>query len=53
MERKTFYCLRCGQRFEADHEPKVAVERSCPACSSNSVRLETEASARRQAQRSG
>ncbi|MDH3744741.1 MAG: zinc ribbon domain-containing protein [Acidobacteriota bacterium] len=38
---KTFYCLRCQHRFQAEHEPKKIVERSCPKCGSNSVRLET------------
>ncbi len=42
-ERKTFYCLRCGHRFPAEHDPKQVVERSCPECGSNSVRLETPA----------
>ena len=40
---KTFYCLRCQQRFLAEHKPKLTVERSCPKCGSNSVRLETPA----------
>jgi len=38
---KTFYCLRCQHRFPMDHDPKEVVERSCPRCGSNSVRLET------------
>lgn len=38
---KTFYCLRCQHRFAAGHDPKEVVERSCPQCGSNSVRLET------------
>jgi Zn finger protein HypA/HybF involved in hydrogenase expression len=45
-EKKTFYCLRCQRRFEAEHLKGTVVERSCPACGSNSVRLETEAAAR-------
>lgn len=40
-ETKTFYCLRCQQRFPMDYDKKMVVERSCPACGSNSVRLET------------
>ena len=40
---KTFYCLRCQHRFDAQHDPKMVVERSCPKCGSNSVRLETPA----------
>lgn len=38
---KTFYCLRCQHRFAMGHDPKEVVERSCPRCGSNSVRLET------------
>lgn len=44
-ERKKFYCLRCQHRFDADYDAKVTVERSCPKCGSNSVRLETPAAA--------
>ena len=40
-ETRTFYCLRCQQRFPMDYDKKLVVERSCPACGSNSVRLET------------
>lgn len=46
-QRKTFYCLRCDQRFPVDYESKEVVERSCPNCGSNSVRLETAAAAAR------
>ena len=46
-EAVTFYCLRCQHRFQAEHEKGAVVERSCPACGSNSVRRETEISARR------
>jgi predicted nucleic acid-binding Zn-ribbon protein len=38
---KTYYCLRCQHRFAMGHDPKEVVERSCPQCGSNSVRLET------------
>lgn len=48
-ETKTFYCLRCQQRFEAQYDRRKVVERSCPACGSNSVRLETPAAAKRAA----
>ena len=34
-----FYCLRCGHRFRAEYSKRIVVERSCPKCSSNSVRL--------------
>jgi len=51
MEKKTFYCLRCQHRHEAHHEKGSVVERSCPNCGSNSVRLETEAAARAFAER--
>ena len=40
-ETKTFYCLRCEHRFPMDYDKKQVVERSCPSCGSNSVRLET------------
>ncbi len=38
-EQREFYCLRCGHRFPALHDPKTVVERSCAKCGSNSVRL--------------
>ena len=38
-------------RFEADYERGAVVERSCPNCGSNGVRLETEAAARALASR--
>ena len=44
-EMKTFYCLRCQHRHLAEHDPKKVVERTCPECGSNSVRLETPAAA--------
>ena len=44
-ETKKFYCLRCQHRFMTDYDPKKVVERSCPKCGSNSVRLETPAAA--------
>lgn len=40
-ETKTFYCLRCQHRFPMEYDKKQVVERSCPSCGSNSVRLET------------
>ena len=40
-EMKPFYCLRCQHRFAAEYTARVVVERSCPSCGSNSVRLET------------
>ncbi len=46
-ELKRFYCLRCQHRFDVDFDPKATVERSCPACASNSVRAETALSAAR------
>jgi len=36
---RVFQCLRCQQRFSQDYEPKKVVERTCPKCGSNSVRL--------------
>ena len=47
-DTKIFYCLRCQHRFSLDYDKKQVVERSCPSCGSNSVRLETpKAAARR------
>ncbi|MGB5162026.1 MAG: hypothetical protein WBP10_00965 [Thermoanaerobaculia bacterium] len=48
-QNKTFYCLRCQHRFAMGHDPKEVVERSCPQCGSNSVRLETPQAAASQA----
>ncbi|MCP4204489.1 MAG: hydrogenase maturation nickel metallochaperone HypA [bacterium] len=44
-DAKTFYCLRCQNRFPIAYDPKQVAERSCPKCGSNSVRLETPAAA--------
>ena len=41
MTTKTFECLRCESRFPMDHEPGKVVERTCPRCGSNSVRMPT------------
>jgi predicted nucleic acid-binding Zn-ribbon protein len=50
-QTKPFYCLRCDHRFAVEYDPKEVVERSCPKCGSNSVRLETPAAvARRSAE---
>lgn len=46
-EMKPYYCLRCQHRFAAEHTPRIAVERACPACGSNSVRVETPIAAAR------
>ncbi len=40
---KPFYCLRCGHEYRTGYEKGVVVERACPKCSSNSVRLVPEA----------
>lgn len=47
VQTRTFYCLRCQHRFLAQHDPKIVVEKSCPECGSNSVRMETPAAAAR------
>lgn len=52
-EIKTFYCLRCQHRFPLDHDPKQVVERSCPSCGSNSVRLETPIAAAARGRKGG
>jgi predicted nucleic acid-binding Zn-ribbon protein len=38
-EKKPFECLRCEHRYVADYDRKKVVERTCPKCGSNSVRL--------------
>ena len=43
--KKRFYCLRCEHRFMGDYDSKTVVERTCPKCRSNSVRLEPVAKA--------
>jgi Zn finger protein HypA/HybF involved in hydrogenase expression len=40
-QSRKFYCLRCQHRFLVEYDPKLAAERSCPKCGSNSVRLES------------
>ena len=37
--KRQFYCLRCEHRFMGDYDAKKVVERTCPKCRSNSVRL--------------
>ena len=44
-QKKQFHCLRCGNEFLVDYDPKQVVERACPKCGSNSVRLESKAAA--------
>jgi predicted nucleic acid-binding Zn-ribbon protein len=43
---KPFTCLRCGHRYKAEHAKGITVERSCPKCGSNSVRLVPERAVR-------
>ena len=38
MEEASFKCLRCGHEFTLPYDKNVMVERTCPKCSSNSVR---------------
>jgi len=38
-----FKCLRCGNEFYDNYDPKVIAERTCPKCKSNSVRRMKEA----------
>jgi len=33
-----FRCLRCGREFELQFTPGLVEERTCPHCTSNSVR---------------
>ena len=44
-QEATFYCLRCTSRFPMISDAKQVVERTCPKCGSNSVRLETPVAA--------
>ena len=37
-EEARFKCLRCGSEFTLPYTPGVTEERTCPNCSSNSVR---------------
>lgn len=39
-EKRKFECLRCEHCFMADYDRNRVVERTCPKCGSNSVRLE-------------
>jgi len=39
---KPFYCLRCTHHYRTEYKKGVVVERSCPKCGSNSVRLVPE-----------
>ena len=41
--QKQFECLRCEHHFLVDYDSRKVVERSCPKCSSNSVRPESAA----------
>lgn len=50
-EKKRFYCLRCQRRFDTEYDAKTTVERTCPACGSNSVRPESPAAAAAHAKR--
>ncbi|MFQ5823031.1 MAG: hypothetical protein ACE5JB_03150 [bacterium] len=37
-ESAYFKCLRCNHEYVGEYTPKVAEERTCPKCGSNSVR---------------
>jgi Zn finger protein HypA/HybF involved in hydrogenase expression len=37
--QREFECLRCEHRFQAEYDSRQVVERTCPKCASNSVRL--------------
>ena len=39
IEKRRFECLRCDHHYEADYDPQLVVERTCPKCGSNSVRV--------------
>lgn len=42
MEEKDFKCLRCGTVSKFPYEKGVMMERQCPKCGSNSIRLVKE-----------
>jgi len=42
MEEKDFKCLRCGAINKYPFEKGVMMERQCPKCGSNSIRLVKE-----------
>ncbi|UCE03774.1 MAG: hypothetical protein JSW67_06185 [Candidatus Latescibacterota bacterium] len=48
-EMKRFECLRCDHRYMAEYDRKVTVERTCPSCGSNSVKLESKKPAKKPA----
>jgi predicted nucleic acid-binding Zn-ribbon protein len=39
MEEKNFKCLRCGAISKYPYEKGKMIERQCPKCGSNSIRL--------------
>ena len=39
MEEKDFKCLRCGAVNKYPYEKGVMIERQCPKCGSNSIRI--------------
>jgi predicted Zn-ribbon and HTH transcriptional regulator len=42
-EMRPFRCLRCGHEFTAVHQKDGAlVERTCPKCRSNSIRVKKD-----------
>ncbi len=43
-EEKDFKCLRCGAINKFPYEKSVMMERQCPKCGSNSIRLIKEKS---------
>ncbi len=38
----TTRCMRCGHTWDGDYDPQADLERMCPACRSNSVRIMVE-----------
>lgn len=42
MEEKDFKCLRCGTIKKYPYEKGVMMERQCPKCGSNSIRIVKE-----------
>jgi predicted nucleic acid-binding Zn-ribbon protein len=42
MEERDFKCLRCGAINKFPYKKGVMIERQCPACGSNSIRMVKE-----------
>ncbi len=48
MEEKDFKCLRCGAINKYPYEKGKMIERQCPKCGSNSIRIVKEKEANKE-----